>query len=98
MRALTGWEKSRSRVGPGFTGCEKTHVLYPGKTLVGPSQIEITSGLRVCVRTWKAPDLWWEPPASAGGAGVQSSEDAFYLSRMGITGCGKTLVFEGYGL
>jgi hypothetical protein len=44
------------------------------------------------------PEVWWEPPASAGGAGLQSSGDAFYLSKMGFTGCGKTLVFEGYGL
>jgi hypothetical protein len=33
--------------------------------------------------------VWWEPPASAGGAGLQSSESAFHLSRMGFTGCGK---------
>jgi len=31
------------------------------------------------------PGVWWEPPASAGGAGLQSSGNAFYLSRMGFS-------------
>ena len=29
--------------------------------------------------------VWWEPPALAGGAGLQSSGNAFYLSRMGFS-------------
>src|ERR1700685_290226 len=29
--------------------------------------------------------VWWEPPALAGGAGLQSSVNAFYLSRMGFS-------------
>ena len=70
-----------------LTGCGKT--LYEGHGFSGVPMSEDRRGLYSVRENLKRPEfsprVWWEPPASVGGAGLQSRGDALYVSTMGFS-------------